>query len=201
MNLLDDLCVFINDKTRMPPLIKVGLAHYQFETIHPFLDGNGRIGRLLITLQLAKEGYLKKPILYISHYFRRNQFMYYGRLQNIRDEGDWKSWIRFFLNGINEVSGDSYLKIIEISELRERHRNEITENLGRNSPKGLKLMDELLRRPYQTVNRISELLDLSFPNANNIVSRMEEMGILREITGQKRNRIYEYSEYIGLLGD
>ena len=199
--LLVSLCDFLNDRSGIVPLIKVGLAHYQFETIHPFLDGNGRIGRLLITLLLAREGYLRRPLLYISHYFRRMQFMYYGRLQSVRDEGDWESWLKFFLNGVTEVSTDSHGKIIEVSRLREKQRNMIMKGLGKNSARGVTLLDDLLRRPYQTVNTISDALDLSYPNANKIASQLEDLGIIREVTGQKRNRIYEYTDYINLLED
>ena len=197
--LLNDLCSFINSDMGIAPLIKVGLAHCQFETVHPFLDGNGRIGRLLITLLLTREGYLKKPLLYLSHYFKRMQFMYYSRLQAVRDEGNWEDWLKFFLNGVYEVSQDSYEKIIEVSRLREKQRKMIMDRMGNNSNRALMLLDELLKKPYQTVNTIGNGLNLSFPNANKLASRLEEIGILKETTGQKRNRIFEYSDYIRIL--
>ena len=185
----------------MPPLLKIGLVHAQFETIHPFLDGNGRIGRLLITFLLTEKEILPKPALYLSHYFRRHQQTYYDLLQSVRDTGDWESWLAFFLRGVNAVSIEATETTRRILELREEHRAVVTERFGRAAGNGHRALDRLYERPIVSVSEIQEIIGQSYPAANDLVSRLVEANILREITGQTRNRAFAYQSYINLFSD
>ncbi len=193
--------VFIKREYELPPLIRAGLVHSQFETIHPFLDGNGRIGRLLITLLLTQSGHLSRPLLYPSYYFKRNRIEYYERLQAVRDKGEWEPWLFFFLNGMYEASTEAIETSMKILGLRKEQQELITEKLGKKSGPALKLFDELFNRPIVTVNSITEITGLSYPNANRLSSIFEDLEILKEITGQKRNRIYEFVRYMDLLNE
>ena len=185
----------------MPPLLKIGLVHAQFETIHPFLDGNGRIGRLLITFLLTEKEILPKPVLYLSHYFRRHQQTYYDLLQSVRDTGDWESWLAFFLRGVNAVSIEATETARRILDLREKHRAVVTERFGRAAGNGHRALDRLYERPIVSVSEIQEIIGQSYPAANDLVSRLVEANILREITGQTRNRAFAYQSYINLFSD
>ena len=185
----------------MPPLLKIGLVHAQFETIHPFLDGNGRIGRLLITFLLTEKEILQKPALYLSHYFRRHQQTYYDLLQSVRDTGDWESWLAFFLRGVNAVSIEATETTRRILDLREQHRAVVTERFGRAAGNGHRALDRLYERPIVSVSEIQEIIGQSYPAANDLVSRLVEANILREITGQTRNRAFAYQSYINLFSD
>ncbi|UCG02778.1 MAG: Fic family protein [Candidatus Heimdallarchaeota archaeon] len=196
---LKDLELFIRKEDDLPPLIKAGLVHSQFETIHPFLDGNGRIGRLLITLLLTRSQHLSRPLLYLSYYFKQNRTEYYERLQAVRDKGEWESWLSFFLNGMYHASTDAIRTSMRILELRKEKQELISEKLGKKSGSALKLLDELFNRPLVTVNSIIEITALSYPNANRLASIFGDLGLLKEITGQKRNRIYEFVEYMDIL--
>jgi Fic family protein len=194
-----DLEKFIKKEKDLPPLIKAGLVHSQFETIHPFLDGNGRIGRLLITLLLTESKHLSRPLLYLSYYFKQNRMEYYDRLQAVRDKGEWELWLSFFLEGMYKASQDAIETSMRILDLRKEKQGIITGKLGKNSGPSLILCDELFNRPLITVNAIVEITKLSYPNANHLASVFEDLGILKEITGQKRNRIYEFVEYMDIL--
>ena len=185
----------------MPPLLKIGLVHAQFETVHPFLDGNGRIGRLLIIFLLTEKEILQKPALYLSHYFRRHQQTYYDLLQSVRDTGDWESWLAFFLRGVNAVSIEATETTRRILELREEHRAVVTERFGRAAGNGHRALDRLYERPIVSVSEIQEIIGQSYPAANDLVSRLVEANILREITGQTRNRAFAYQSYINLFSD
>lgn len=198
---LKDLELFITKNNDLPPLIKAGLVHSQFETIHPFLDGNGRIGRLLITLLLTRSRHLSRPLLYLSYYFKQNRTEYYERLQAVRDKGEWEPWLSFFLNGMYHASTDATRTSMKIIELRKEKQELISEKLGKKGGSALKLLDELFNRPLITVNSIIEITALSYPNANRLASIFEDMGLLKEITGQKRNRIYEFVEYMDILNE
>lgn len=189
---------FIRSDLPMPVLIKCGLAHAQFETIHPFLDGNGRLGRLLITFMLVWKGILQRPLLYISHYFRRRRDEYYHRLQAVRDNGDWSGWMRFFLTGVREVSLEATETAREILQLREEHRKIVGDAIP-NTPTGLILLDRLFERPTVNVNQVAEIIDRSYPVANDLVARFEDLGLLREYTGQQRNRAFAYEPYMEIL--
>jgi Fic family protein len=190
---------FLHDDDRLPLLVKIGLAHAQFETIHPFLDGNGRIGRLLITFLLCEHGALTKPVLYLSHYFKRHRTEYYERLQAVRDRGDFEAWLAFFLRGVAEVSAQAAATAGRILELRERHRRAITTGLGRAAGNGHLILDHLYEQPVVSVTDIRGLLGTTFPGANQIVRRLVGLKILAEITGQARHRRFRYDGYIKLF--
>ena len=189
---------FLHDRTTLPILIHCGLAHAQFETIHPFLDGNGRVGRLLITLLLCERGVLLRPLLYLSYYLKAHRAQYYDRLTAIRQDGDWEGWLKFFLRGVYEVSQAATKVSREIVELRERHRAIISQQT-RSAANGLKLLDELFQHPLIHVRRAEQILGSSYATANNLLRNMEDLGIVREMTGQQRNRIYRYEEYYDLF--
>jgi cell filamentation protein, protein adenylyltransferase len=190
---------FLHDDGRYPTLIEVGLAHAQFETIHPFLDGNGRVGRLLNTFLLVRRGMLRQPLLYLSHYFKLHRTEYYDRLMAVRLRGDWEGWIRFFLGGVLQTAGEATETAERLFELREAHRSAIIEqNLGQN---GLKLLAHLFQRPLVNVNRVASLIGSTFPTASRLVSNFESMGLLREITGRKRSRMFRYEPYLALFED
>jgi Fic family protein len=196
---LHDLELFLHEDGRYSTLIEVGLAHAQFETIHPFLDGNGRVGRLLNTFLLVHRGVLRQPLLYLSYYFKLHRTEYYDRLMAVRLNGDWEGWIRFFLRGIVQTAQEATATAEQIFELRESHRGLVIEhNLGQN---GLMLLSNLFRRPLLNINLVSALLGSTFPTASRLVSAFEELGILREITGQKRSRVYRYEPYLDLFDE
>ena len=199
LNALGDLEHFLHVKDDLPLLIRIGLAHAQFETIHPFLDGNGRLGRLLITFLLTQRGVLRKPTLYLSHYFARNRQQYYERLQAVRDYGDWEGWLRFFLHGIVEVAGEAADKVRQIQVLREQDRGAVTETFGRAAANGLRVLERLYRHPAVNVTTVREITGISYAGANQLVSRMVDCGILVEVTGQARNRVFAYQRYMDLF--
>ncbi len=199
LNSLGDLERFLHAEDDLPLLIRIGLAHAQFETIHPFLDGNGRLGRLLITFLLTERGILQKPTLYLSHYFARNRLLYYDLLQSVRDTGDWEGWLRFFLQGVVEVAGEAADTVRQIQLLRERDRDAVTNTLGRAAGNGLRVLERLYRHPYVNVTTVREITGTSFAGANQLVSRMVESGVLIEVTGQARNRVFAYQRYIDLF--
>lgn len=192
---------FLHGSERMPVLIKVGLAHAHFETIHPFLDGNGRVGRLLITFLLCEQKQLQKPVLYLSHFFRRHRTQYYELLQSIRDEGNWEQWLKFFLAAVEEVAREATETARRIVQLRERHRGLVVQYFGRAAANGLTVLESLYSRPILAVNDIVDLTGVSFTAANQLMSRFVETGILSEITGQTRNRQFRYSDYVTLFRD
>ncbi len=196
---LSDLELFLHHDQTLPLLIKIGLAHVQFETIHPFLDGNGRIGRLLITFLLCEAGVLQKPVLYLSHYFKRERQAYYDHLQAIRDRGDWEGWLQFFLRGIDEVSQQATETARRILQLREEHRTLITDNFGYSAGSGQRVLEAMYQRPILSVKDIKEITGTSFAAANNLVARLTDLGMIREITGQVRNRRFRYESYIQLF--
>ncbi len=196
---LSDLERFLHAKDDLPVLVKVGLAHAQFETIHPFLDGNGRVGRLLITFLLCERGALNKPVLYLSYYFKRYRQEYYDRLQAVRDAGDWEGWLAFFLRGVIEVSAQAADTARRILELRERRREQITHSLGRAADNGLKLLERLFRTPIVSVKEVQTLTKTEFPAANQLVQRLVGLGVLKEISRQKRNRRFSFDEYVALF--
>lgn len=198
---LGELELFLHQRDDLPALLKIGLAHAQFETIHPFLDGNGRVGRLLITFLLTENGILHKPVLYLSHYFKRHRQAYYDHLQAVRDQGDWEGWLAFFLRGVAEVSAGATDTARKILALREEHRAQITTHLGRAAANGHKVLERLFDRPIVSVNEIEELIQTTYTAANTLVTRLEDLGILTEITGQKRHRRFRYEPYVQLFGD
>lgn len=198
---LSDLEHFMHAKDPMPALLRIGLTHAQFETIHPFLDGNGRVGRLLITFMLCEQGTLLSPVLYLSHYFKANRAEYYEHLQNIRKDGGWEDWLKFFLRGVAEVSREATETARAIVNLRETDRDKIINELGRVAGNALKVHELLFRFPLVSVNPVADMLEVSFTSANRLIERMVEVGILVESTGNARNRVFNYSEYINLFAD
>jgi Fic family protein len=196
---LSDLERFLHDGGGLPPLVQVGLAHAQFETIHPFLDGNGRMGRLLIAFLLTEKRLLSKPVLYLSHYFRQRRSEYYERLQAMRDDGDWEGWLAFFLDGVIDVSQQATHTAAAILRMREDYRARITEHLGRAAANGQRVMDRLFDHPIVSVATVREWLGLTPAGANQIVSRLEGIGLLREITGYARNRRFRFEPYLRLF--
>ena len=192
---------FLHSEDDLPPLVKIALAHVQFETIHPFLDGNGRVGRLLITFLLTERGLLQKPVLYLSHYFKRHRQAYYEHLQAVRDHGAWEAWLAFFLRGVVEVAVEAADTARRILRLREDHRTAITTNFGRAAGTGLKVLESLFDRPIVAVNDVSRLTGTTFAAANGLVSRLEKIGVLGEMTGNARNRRFRYDPYIALFND
>jgi len=198
---LGELEKFLHAADGLPPLVKIALAHVQFETIHPFLDGNGRVGRLLITFLLTERGVLHKPVLYLSHYFKRHRLAYYEQLQAVRDRGAWEAWLAFFLQGVVEVAGEAVDTARRILQLREAHRAAITDQLGRTAGNGHRVLESLFDRPILSVNDVRALTGTTFAAANALVSRLVDLGVLSEMTGYARNRRFRYAPYIALFND
>lgn len=197
---LSDLEKFVHTESQIPLLIKIGLVHAQFETIHPFLDGNGRLGRLLITFLLVEQKILQWPVLYLSHYFRRYREQYYSLLQSVRNDGDWESWLKFFLAAVLEVSQEATETARKIVALRESHRQTITHRFGRAAAKGIRVLEKLYSSPIMSVSDIQKHTGVSFTAANKLMSRFVETDILSEMTGNVRNRKFRYGKYISLFG-
>ena len=196
---LSDLEKFIHDSTPMPDLIKIGLIHSHFETIHPFLDGNGRTGRLLTTFLLCEKEILQQPVLYISHYLKKNRDVYYDMLQKTRESGNYEDWIKFFLLGISEVSSEATETARSIVSLREDHRERITRNMGKSAGSCLQLLEYMFKRPYFNVMDVENYLNITYVSANNIVKKLMDEELISEITGQKRHRRFSYKPYIALF--
>jgi Fic family protein len=198
---LSQLESFLHSDSQLPLLVKIGLAHVQFETIHPFLDGNGRVGRLLITFLLCEQEVLLKPVLYLSHYFKRYRQRYYEQLQAVRDRGTWEAWLAFFLQGVIEVSKQATETARQILTLRENHRHAITDHLGRTAANGYRVLEHLYEHPIVSVNEVQELIGTTYQAANELVSKFVDTAILVEVTGQARNRRFMYQKYIELFHD
>ena len=190
---------FIHDATTdLPPLVKIALVHAQFETIHPFLDGNGRIGRLLIAALLEHWRLLPEPLMYLSGYLKQHQMEYYRRLSTIRTEGDWESWVSFFLEGVATAAADAERNIIAVASLVTSDRRRLLES-AKAGPASYRLFEMLPMMPRFTIERVRQKLETTFPTANAAVKVLEELGIVTEMTGQKKNRSYSYQPYIELL--
>ena len=198
---LNDLEKFVYDEKPIPMLVKAGLLHAQFETIHPFLDGNGRLGRLLITFLICQQEILNRPLLYLSYFLKKNKPEYNSRLQAIRDRGDWENWLKFFLRGVYEVAQEATIKARQIMRLREEHRELISTEMGRGAVNGLVVLEALYSNPLISVESVSETTKLSYANANKLVRDLCNIRILEEITGRKRNRRFAYSSYLELFKD
>jgi len=198
-NLLSDLEKFWhNDNVYIPFLIKVAISHYQFETIHPFLDGNGRIGRLLITLHFIERGLLKHPTLYLSDYIARNKSLYYDSLTLVRVKDDMEQWIRFFLSGVIETAKQSIDTFKNIIDLRLKADQKVI-SLGRRAKHGKELLNKLFSNPIVKTKEVANYLKISFPTANKLIKDFQEIGILAEIKSQSRGRVYAFIEYYMLF--
>jgi len=197
--LLADMERFIHDTaTDLPPLVKVALIHAQFETIHPFLDGNGRIGRLLITALFEYWGVLSEPLLYVSAYLKQHQAEYYRRLSAIRTDGDWESWVTFFVEGVASAAGEAEKTIIEVASLLAADRKRLLQSL-KAGPTSYRLFEMLPVMPRFTIEHVRQQLGTSFPTATAAVKVLVDLGIAVEMTGQKKNRSYSYQAYVEVL--
>ena len=192
-----DLEKYIHSNAREPALIQCALVHYQFEAIHPFLDGNGRIGRLLITFMLLEKGLLSQPLLYLSDFFERHRDKYYELLLNISQKGDWKAWLTFFLNGVRQQSEDALLTIQKLLNLQSEYR---ALGTGRKVPKSVNpLIDYLFARPIISVSALSKAWEMPFPTVQRGVDYLIEKGMLREITRRSRNRLFVADEILNII--
>ncbi len=201
VELMGALEKFLHDERAVPSvLLKAALAHVQFETIHPFLDGNGRLGRLLITLLFCAEGVLSEPILYLSLYFKTHRDAYYEHLQRVRETGDWEGWVRFFLRGVIETATQAVAAARTILDLFAADRLRI-EALGRPAGSALQVHALLCRKPIVGIPAIAEELPLSRPTVGAALARLEDLGLVGEITGRGRDRLYVYAEYLALLNE
>jgi Fic family protein len=195
MNALGEFEQFLHAHTRdIPVLVRCALAHAQFETIHPFLDGNGRVGRLLITFMLVEAKALSLPLLYLSIYLKANRSEYYDRLMAVRFKSDWEGWVKFFLRGVSDTAQLATDTARAIIKMREHYRDEF-----RHSPHALKLFETLYSQPYVDIKQASNIMDCAFVTANRVVTNMVNAGALKEITGQSRNRVFRYEPYLQLF--
>jgi Fic family protein len=195
---LDNLEKFLHDET-LPVLLQCGLAHAQFETIHPFLDGNGRVGRLLITFLLCSRAVLQRPLLYLSYFLKQNRLEYYDRLTAVRQASDWEGWLKFFLRGVAEVSREATESARHILALRDQHQRLIRDHGKISSTYGLRLLDQLYGQPIITVRLAMQWLDSSYATANKVVAQFVEIGLLHEMTGYERNRRFAYGPYLAVF--
>lgn len=197
---LGDLEKYFYVEDDVPPLIKIALIHSQFETIHPFVDGNGRMGRLLITFWLYQQEILHRPLLYLSYYFKRNKAEYYDKLMAVRDNGEWEQWVKFFLRGIIEISMESTESARRIDALRLKKVEQINALSNATSANARKVLDELFVTPRITRARIAEIAEVSDPTAGTLVHQLESLGILvDESPSKKRNKTYVFKEYMDIL--
>ncbi|MDY7549211.1 Fic family protein [Glaciimonas sp. CA11.2] len=198
-NLLGDVERFIHaEPAALPPMVKIALVHAQFETIHPFLDGNGRIGRLLIAALLEQWGLLQEPLLYLSGYLKRHQAEYYQLLSGIRTEGNWEAWVVFFLDGVTAAAAEAERSIVEIASLVAADRRRLLDS-PKSGSAAYRLFELLPMMPRFTVERARQKLATSFPTANAAVKMLTDLGIVIEMTGQRKNRSFGYQAYIELL--
>nr|WP_321525637.1 Fic family protein [uncultured Cohaesibacter sp.] len=199
MNCLDSFEKFLHDETvRLPVLIKAALAHVQFETIHPFLDGNGRLGRLLITFILCAEGVLQAPLLYLSLYFKANRQAYYDHLQNVRETGNWEDWIAFFLTGVIDTANQATQTAKHMILLFETDRARIEES-GKSTAATLSIHAYLQKQPVTNTTRLKNACGISLPTVLRSLAALEELGIVHEITGKERNKVFAYRQYLNIL--
>jgi len=201
MDCLDPFERFLHDeRASLPVLIKAGLAHVQFETIHPFLDGNGRLGRLLITLMLCGEKVLQEPLLYLSLYFKLNRTEYYDRLNRVRTHGDWEGWLRFFLRGVRDTAQEAVDTARKLLDVFEADRQRIRA-LGRIAGSCLQLHELMKQRPILNIAQAAARTGINRTTIATCVGRLEEQGILRELTGNRRNRLFVYDQYVKTLSE
>lgn len=196
---MGELEKYLNMEKPTPLLIEIGLAHAQFETIHPFLDGNGRLGRLLITFLLSARGELSRPLLYLSHYFKQHRTEYYDRLQAVRTQGDWEGWIGFFLDGVATVAGEATERARRIIALRHKDEALVREKLGRRAGGALDALELLIERPVVTAHILCLRLKRSQPTVDRLLADLVQVGVLRETTGKRWGRRFRYHRYLALF--
>jgi Fic family protein len=197
---MSELEKFLNAGDGLPTLVRSALVHVQFETIHPFLDGNGRVGRLLVTLLLCQAGVLQEPLLYLSLYLKQRRAEYYELLDRVRREGDWEAWLAFFLEGVRETAEGAVATARRLIDLFEGDERKL-ETRGRSANSALRVHAALKRRPVATLQEVQRLSGLSFPTAATAMSYLLELGIAGEITGKKRNRVFAYTRYLAILSE
>lgn len=201
-DLMGDLEKFLNNpNTNVPDLIKIAIAHYQFETIHPFLDGNGRIGRLLITLYMVQEKILSQPLLYLSTYFEKRKDLYYDNLNQVRVNNDMNQWIKYFLVGVEQTASLASQTLSNVLKFKENIENHIRANYGRRSTNAIVLIQQLMKRPVVTVDDAAKLCGVSYKSANEIVKLLCDDGYLVESTGQSRNRLFQFKPYTNIFSE
>ena len=198
---LGDLERYIHEDSTISNLIKIALIHYQFETIHPFLDGNGRMGRLLIILYLREQGLIEYPVLYLSYFFKKNRNRYYELLNNIRIKGEFEEWIKFFIDGICEISEDAITSIQKIVELKNTDMKKIRELSGSNISNLLLIYDYLLQHPFLEAEDIKKLVGVSKPTANKLLENLMTIEIVELVEDKKRYRQYVYKKYVDILSE
>lgn len=197
--LMSDLEKFIhNESIHLPELLKIALIHYQFETIHPFLDGNGRIGRLMIPLYLVSKGILQKPVLYISDFFEKNRHLYYDKLTIVREKDSLEPWFKFFLTGVIETSKNGIHTFDGIMQIQKQADNAI-QTLGSRTLKAKSVLDYLFRKPMVTAEKVSEIASISMPSSYKLIAELEKLGILKEVTGGQRSRMYIFDNYLKMF--
>ena len=198
--LMGDLENFLhNENIHVPVLVRIGIAHYQFETIHPFLDGNGRIGRLLITLYLVSQKILHQPLLYLSVFFEKNKSLYYDNLTRVREKNDLMHWLKYFLTGMDETARQSSNTLSDILKLKEQLENAVRNAAGRRTRSALILLTHLFKEPFISVRQAEEICNLSKKAANDLVSLFVQQGILKEISGKTRYRLFLFESYLNLF--
>jgi Fic family protein len=198
--LMGDMENFLhNDQISLPTLIRTAIAHYQFETIHPFLDGNGRIGRLLVTLYLISKELLDKPLLYLSTYFEKNKSLYYDNLTRVRTHDDMQQWLKYFLVGIEQTASEAVGRLRQMMALKEQMEKKLPELFGRRSHKAQSLLNNLFEHPVISVEDAAKICQCSYKAANDLVAQFQTNGYLREMTGQSRNRLFIFDEYLNIF--
>lgn len=197
---MGDLELYMHEYEKLPVLINCALIHYQFETIHPFLDGNGRLGRLIITFYLFWKKVLHRPLLYLSYYFKKHRQEYYDRLNMVRETGNFEQWIEFFLRGVVETADSAIEAAKTILELQSNHRSLLWKKKI-SSPLAVGLLEELFYKPYVSIKEVARSFSISYQAASNLVSQMESIGILKEVTGRKRDKKYIYADYMVILSE
>jgi Fic family protein len=188
------------EESRLPALIKAGLLHVQFETIHPFLDGNGRIGRLLVTLYLCRQGVLHTPLLYLSLYLKTHRADYYRLLQEVRENGAWEAWFEFFLIGVADTADQAFNAATRIVDLFKEDRERITRESDR-AGSALRVHDFLQQSPYLTANQLVAHTGLSMPTVNVALADLQRLGVVEEVTGRLRGRVFGYRRYLAILSE
>jgi len=198
-DLMGDIEKFLhNDEIHIPELLKIGLAHYQFETIHPFLDGNGRVGRLIIPLYLVSKGIIQKPVLYLSDFFEKNRKYYYDNLMRVREHNDLEQWFKFFLVGVIDTAKNGINTFDNIMQLQKSVDTKI-QALGARAVKAKTVIDYLYKKPVVTAEKVSELISMTMPSAYKLITDLEAIGVLHETTGGQRSRMYTYKNYLDLF--
>lgn len=197
-NAMSDLEKFINENVDYDPLIRVALIHYQFETVHPFLDGNGRIGRLLILLYLMEQGLLAKPVIYISYFLKKNQVEYYDRISEVRRSGNFEQWIRFFLEAVSKAASDSLEAICQLSALHDRNIEKLPKTT-RSKDNLRAVFDYIEQYPIIDIKKTAKELEVSYNTVATAVKKLVEIRILQETTNAARNRVFAYEEYLGIM--